>query len=52
MDRTAFRIQTFEEADNHAAYWPARPVAHRLMAAKELIDRAADLFSPHRQCVN
>ena len=40
MDRTAFRIQTFAEADNHTAYWLTRPVAERLLALKELNKRA------------
>lgn len=40
MNRAAFRINTFEEADNNIAYWLARPPAERLAAATYLIRQA------------
>ncbi len=43
MDRTAFRINTYEEADNNTAYWLTRPPAERLRAAKLLIRQAFNL---------
>ena len=43
LDRTAFRINTFEEADNSTAYWLTRSVSERLRAADMLIRQAYDL---------
>jgi len=43
MDRTAFRINTYEEADNNTAYWLTRPPAERLRAASYLIRQAWNL---------
>lgn len=45
LDRTAFRRQTAEEADDQRAYWLALPPQERLRAAKDLIARAWG-FSP------
>jgi hypothetical protein len=36
LDRTAFKQQTAEEADNHVAYWLQQPAAERLRAAMYL----------------
>jgi hypothetical protein len=33
LDRTAFKIQTFEEADNNRAYWLSKTPAERWSAA-------------------
>ena len=52
MDRTAFRIQTFVEADNHTAYWLTRPVAERLLALKELNMRAFRIEDYDKQRVD
>lgn len=40
LDRKAFRIQTFEEADSHILYWRTRPVVERVAAMVELTRRA------------
>ena len=32
LDRTAFKIQTFEEADHHRGYWLTKSYAERLAA--------------------
>jgi hypothetical protein len=32
LDRTAFKIQTFEEADHNRSYWISKPYAERLAA--------------------
>ena len=45
LDRTAFRRQTAEEADDQLAYWLTLPPQERLLAAKFLIARAWG-FSP------
>ncbi|MFI5222052.1 MAG: hypothetical protein ACHQK8_06990 [Bacteroidia bacterium] len=36
LDRTAFKIQTFEEADDEGAYWNSLTVSERLEVAWEL----------------
>jgi len=39
MDRTAFKINTFEEADNNVEYWLSKTPTERLAAAtKDLND--------------
>ena len=43
MDRTAFRINSFAEADNNTAYWLRQPVAERLRAAWYLTLQAYNL---------
>ncbi|MCB0569901.1 MAG: hypothetical protein KDC66_09075 [Phaeodactylibacter sp.] len=40
LDRTVFRRQTTEEADERLAYWLSQPLRERLRAAKQLITRA------------
>jgi hypothetical protein len=40
LDRTAFRINTFAEADNNCKYWLTQPVEERLRAANFLIRQA------------
>lgn len=45
LDRTAFKIQTVEEADNNVAYWLQQPPTERLRAATYLI-RAAWNIAP------
>jgi len=47
LDRTAFKAQTFEEADNSVAYWLQRPAAERLRAATYLIFSAWNLDPAH-----
>lgn len=37
MDKTAFKIQTFEEADNHYGSWENKSTKDRLDAASYLI---------------
>jgi hypothetical protein len=37
MDKTAFKVQTFEEADNHYASWANKSTKDRLDAASYLI---------------
>lgn len=36
LDRTAFKHQTFEEADKQLAYWKSKTVEERLAAAMYL----------------
>jgi hypothetical protein len=43
LDRTAFKIQTFEEADNQRAYWMSKTPKERLAAAWYLICAAYGL---------
>lgn len=43
LDRTAFRIQTFEEADSHILYWRTRPVEERVATMIELTRRAFNI---------
>jgi len=43
MDKTAFRINTFAEADNNTAYWLKQPPVERLRAAAFLIRQAFNL---------
>jgi hypothetical protein len=43
MDRTAFRINTFAEADNNVAYWRTRSETERLQAAMFLIRQAYNI---------
>ena len=43
LDRTAFRINTFEEADSNAKYWVTRPVEERLQAADMLMRQAFNI---------
>jgi hypothetical protein len=33
LDKTAFKVQTFKEADNDRAYWLSKTPAERLQAA-------------------
>jgi hypothetical protein len=33
LDKTAFRVQTFEEAENNRSYWMSKTPAERLYAA-------------------
>ena len=40
LDRTAFKMQTVEEASNTVAYWRQRPDAEKLRAAYHLSLRA------------
>lgn len=40
LDRTAFKAFTFEEADNHYAYWENISLKERLEAAYYLIQSA------------
>ena len=40
FDRTAFAIQTFEEADSRIHYWRTRPVAERMAAMVEMTRQA------------
>lgn len=37
MDKTAFKAQTFKEADNHYGYWENKSYSERLDAAFYLI---------------
>ncbi|MCU0417989.1 MAG: hypothetical protein MUE33_12475 [Cytophagaceae bacterium] len=37
LDKTAFKIQTFIEADNQYSYWLSKTYKERLLAANELI---------------
>jgi len=37
LDKTAFKAQTFGEADDHRAYWLQKSVKERLQAAWYLI---------------
>jgi hypothetical protein len=37
MDKTAFKVQTFEEADNHYGPWENKSTKERLDAASYLI---------------
>jgi hypothetical protein len=43
LNRTAFRINSFAEADNNAAYWLTKPVEERLRAANFLTRQAYHL---------
>jgi hypothetical protein len=43
LDRTAFRAQSFSEADNNCAYWLQRPAEERLLAADILMRRAFNI---------
>lgn len=43
LDRTAFKAQSFEEADNQVNYWLQQPPAERLRAATYLIYSAWNL---------
>ncbi|MEM8584434.1 MAG: DUF6036 family nucleotidyltransferase [Bacteroidota bacterium] len=43
MDKTAFRIKTFKEAEDHTSYWQSKSVEERLSAATELTRRAFNL---------
>ena len=43
MDKMAFQIQTFAEAEDHTTYWRSRPVAERLAAATMLTMQAYNL---------
>ncbi len=43
LDRTAFKMQTAEEASNTVAYWRQRPDAEKLRAAYHLSLRAWEL---------
>ncbi len=43
LDRTAFRIASFDEADNNTAYWLTRPVRERLRAADILLRQAYNI---------
>jgi hypothetical protein len=38
LDRTAFKIQTFEEANNHYRFWKNKSYSERLDAAFFLIN--------------
>lgn len=40
MDKTAFKVQTFEEADNHYGDWEKKSYSERLDAAFYLISQA------------
>jgi hypothetical protein len=40
LDRTAFKAQTFEEANNHYGYWEQKTLTERLEAAYYLIRSA------------
>ena len=46
LDRTAFKIQTFEEADNNQTYWLSQSPEKRLQAAWFLTCAAYGL-DPH-----
>jgi hypothetical protein len=37
LDKTAFKVQTFEEADNHYGFWENKSTKERLDAACYLI---------------
>ncbi len=39
LDKTAFKSQTYEEADNHTAYWRTKTIGERLEAAFKLINQ-------------
>ncbi|MBK6930630.1 MAG: hypothetical protein IPH12_07040 [Saprospirales bacterium] len=43
LDRTAFRIATFQEADHWRAYWLGKSPSERLQAAWHLVCRAYNL---------
>ncbi|MEO0787989.1 MAG: hypothetical protein AAFY36_04965 [Bacteroidota bacterium] len=43
MDKTAFHIKTFKEAEDHTTYWLNKSVEERLLAATELTRRAFNL---------
>ena len=43
LDRTAFKINTFDEADNNRAYWMTKTPDERLAAAWYLIACACNL---------
>ncbi len=43
LDRTAFRINTFEEADSNIHYWVTRPLEERLRAADFLTRQAYNI---------
>lgn len=47
LDRTAFQIQTLEQATHQRRYWLSRPPAERLAAAWYLICAAYNL-DPHQ----
>ena len=40
LDRTAFKSQTFEEANNHYGYWQQKTLTERLQASYYLIQSA------------
>ena len=39
LDKTAFKAQSFKEADNHTAYWRTKTPGERLEAAFKLINQ-------------
>ncbi len=39
LDKTAFKSHTFEEADDHTAYWKTKTPGERLEAAFKLINQ-------------
>ncbi len=47
LDRTAFKAQTFQEADNNVEYWKSKPYEERLKAAWYLISCAYNLPLDH-----
>jgi hypothetical protein len=40
MDKTAFKVSTFEEADNHYGFWKNKSMKERFDAAFYLIQQA------------
>ncbi len=40
MDKNAFKVSTFEEADNHYGFWKNKSMKERLDAAFYLIQQA------------
>jgi hypothetical protein len=48
LDRTAFKMQTFEEANNHYGYWKDKSYKERLEAAFYLINQAYQVSSAMR----
>ncbi len=42
LDRTQFKMQSFEEADMQYAYWSKKSITERLRAANYLISVAFD----------
>jgi hypothetical protein len=45
LDRTAFKAQTFEEANDHCTYWQQKTLTERLQAAQYLIKSAYGLLN-------